>query len=552
MSNFRSAIQEIYRRHDDFIFIGLTGRTGSGCSTVASILTGSFDGFSDSIYEQLSGNQYRKYKILYKSLHKNWISFDLIQVRSIITLMLSQEKRKGLIEYFSKFFQPSNDKSELVISILAKIRRHATNSPPNSEKYIIFHTLDLPKYCEELRILLGPDIFVSLYQAIGKNLRSSGSTLSKSPSEGNFFVLAKKIEEIAININKINSDQKNRTAIVVDAIRSPLEAMYFQDRYATFYLMAVSCSEEDRSTRLLKIGYSNEGISSIDSQEGTGQDIDKIDYYSSQNIPACLQRADIYLHNPRFDSKSDQFDYLKRQIVKFTSLMHTPGIVTPSATERCMQIAHTAKLNSGCISRQVGAVVTGNDYSIKAVGWNDVPGGHVPCNLRSRLDLSSNIDEGSYSSYEKNNEKFRSQIANGNKLFTPIIELGRNPSYCFKSEYKTLTGKDNQVHTRALHAEENAFLQISKHGGMHIKGGFLFSTASPCELCAKKSVQLGIDKIFYIDPYPGISESHIIEGGKNPPKMRLFEGAIGKAFHNLYAPTVPYKDELSAIVGTVD
>ena len=166
MSNFRSAIQEIYRRHDDFIFIGLTGRTGSGCSTVASILSGSFENFSDSIYEQLSGNQYRKYKILYKSLSKNWIAFDLIQVRSVITLLLSLEKRKGLKKYLSEFFGSSKDESDSLISVLAKIRRHATNSPPSSEKFRIFHTIELPKYSEEIRILLGSDSFVSLYQAI--------------------------------------------------------------------------------------------------------------------------------------------------------------------------------------------------------------------------------------------------------------------------------------------------------------------------------------------------------------------------------------------------
>jgi len=33
-----------------------------------------------------------------------------------------------------------------------------------------------------------------------------------------------------------------------------------------------------------------------------------------------------------------------------------------------MQLAYTAKYNSGCISRQVGAAVTDESYSIKAIG----------------------------------------------------------------------------------------------------------------------------------------------------------------------------------------
>src|SRR5690606_23163391 len=104
-------------------------------------------------------------------------------------------------------------------------------------------------------------------------------------------------------------------------------------------------------------------------------------------------------------------------------------------------------------------------------------------------------------------------------------------AYCFKSEYNALKNDKNQVHTRSLHAEENAFLQVSKYGISSIEGGFLFTTASPCELCAKKAYQLGIKKIYYIDPYPGIAINHVLRGGLKNPELILFSGAIGGAFH---------------------
>ncbi|MCK7630130.1 hypothetical protein MZ018_00615 [Shewanella sp. JNE10-2] len=103
----------------------------------------------------------------------------------------------------------------------------------------------------------------------------------------------------------------------------------------------------------------------------------------------------------------------------------------------------------------------------------------------------------------------------------------------------------NQVHTRSLHAEENAFLQLAKYGSVGIEGGKLFTTASPCELCAKKAYQLGIKEIVYIDPYPGLAIQHIISIGTNPPKLIQFRGAVGKAYHQLYEPLMSYKDELS-------
>ena len=111
-----------------------------------------------------------------------------------------------------------------------------------------------------------------------------------------------------------------------------------------------------------------------------------------------------------------------------------------------------------------------------------------------------------------------------------------------------IDGEKNQVHTRSLHAEENAFLQISKHGGMKLRNGILFTTASPCELCSKKAYQLGISKIVFIDPYPGIATRHTLLVGRNSPELQLYRGAVGRAYHQLYQPIMPYKDELETLL----
>jgi dCMP deaminase len=86
---------------------------------------------------------------------------------------------------------------------------------------------------------------------------------------------------------------------------------------------------------------------------------------------------------------------------------------------------------------------------------------------------------------------------------------------------------------------------LAKYGSTGIDGGFLFTTASPCELCAKKAYQLGIKKVFYIDIYPGISESHILASGLNKVDMIQFSGAIGHAYQSLYEPLFPMKDEIA-------
>lgn len=240
-----------------------------------------------------------------------------------------------------------------------------------------------------------------------------------------------------------------------------------------------------------------------------------------------------------------------------------------------MQIAFTAKLNSGCISRQVGAVITDNEFSVKSVGWNDVPKGSIPCSVRNVKELQDPTTAFGYTQFELGKGLKETEQINGNgdsshvndeldkesigflkyvqatysEEIIPEQSLGgRNCPYCFKQAYNAFSGDKNQVHTRSLHAEENAMMQISKNGGEGLKDGFLFTTASPCELCAKKAYQLGIKNIYFIDPYPGISRNHILKSNPDTdPKMISFSGAVGRDYHKLYESFMSQKDELALL-----
>lgn len=549
MENYlSSAISKIYGEDDDFILLGLTGRTGSGCSTVARILTSTKENIKHSLFkgDSPANNSERKEKIIVKYFDKSWQPFVLIQVRSVITLMLAEENKDKVKKFLSsKEYSLTPDVIKNVLNIVSSIKNELAIS---QEKEIprLFYSEKLPALCDDIKNILGESSFVKLYQNIGKNIRQSGKPLDQSQKKGLFFTLAERINTIIKELREQKS-KGEKTFIVIDALRSPLEAIYFQERYASFYLIAISCEDDQRKQRLRNLGYTDTAIKNIDAQEYIDTDIEEESSYVTQDIQACLQRSDLYVSNPNAANEVSEFKVLTNQLLTFISLMKRPGLVTPTALERCMQMAYTAKLNSGCISRQVGAIITDSNFSIQAVGWNDAPYGQVPCNLRSRFDLIEGKDQSSYSEYEKTESKFLQHLEKENPRFIKINDTGRNVSYCFKSEYNSMTKKENQVHTRSLHAEENAFLQISKYGGRGIKDGNLFTTASPCELCAKKAYQLGIKNIFYIDPYPGIAMRHILMGGVHNPKMVLFFGAIGRAFHRLYTPIVPYKDELNAL-----
>lgn len=544
---FQDTISKIYGDDDDFVVIGLTGRTGSGCSTVANILSSKKHEIRHSLFSghNPKDNVQRKQKVIFNCFKHNWEPFITIQASTVLLMMLSEVSIEDSGVFIGRSGDLKADTAKKTTDILKSIRDQKFDLDDISSLRR-FYTEFLPEKNSELKTVMGGAAYVKLFQLIGNNLRNSGDVTSGEVVSGKLFSLAERINIIIKEIRKARVDG-DKTFIVIDAIRNPFEAIYFQDRYSSFYLMAVSCNDDERKRRLRGLGYTDAEIDVVDKEEYGKLDATNQKAYVKQDIKACLQRADLHVSNPDSGNMVSHFNSLADQLLTFVALMIRPGLVTPTPLERCMQIAYTAKLNSGCISRQVGAVVTDVNFSVQSVGWNDTPFGQVPCSLRNRFDLTNGHDQDAYSEYEKLDVKFISAALAGNEKFLKVASAGRNISYCFKDEYNQLTGKDNQVHTRSLHAEENAFLQIAKYGGRGVEDGKLFTTASPCELCSKKAYQLGIKEIYYIDPYPGIAMSHILMGGSKNPKLVIFSGAIGRAFHNLYSPKLSFKDELNAL-----
>lgn len=96
---------------------------------------------------------------------------------------------------------------------------------------------------------------------------------------------------------------------------------------------------------------------------------------------------------------------------------------------------------------------------------------------------------------------------------------------------------------RALHAEENALLQVAARGGMGVRGGEIYTTTFPCELCAKKIYQSGIRRIYYTEPYPNsISEDVFLNDGIRNIETRQFEGVKSLSYFKLYKSNYDKKE----------
>ncbi|MBD9436444.1 deoxycytidylate deaminase [Pseudoxanthomonas sp. PXM03] len=552
-------INEAYFERTDFLIVALTGRTGSGCTTTANNLCKNLAEIPFSEDDSTEPEK-RKLGIARLLLQRQWIPFKKITVSTVILSFLLDNDKKP-IEDFILTCVGDPTLSKAVSDTLIDLKK--VESYKHFKKCIVdgdrksessawsFFFTHLEPCAGEVRKLLDTK-YAPAFQLMGDNIRLSGSAISSEINPTKVFSLMRRVKRLAkAAFTHDRANGKKSTRVVIDAVRNPLELVYLRDQFATFFSIAISTNDLHRRSRLERLGLSKEAIAALDSKEyAGGKSLKSYASYVSQNIQECIQKSDIFFANPGEPrQRSKCIRELNAQIVRYVALMLRPGLITPTRDERCMQLAFTAKLNSGCISRQVGAAIADENYSIKAVGWNDVPAGQVPCLLRDANELIKGGDSLAFSDFEQTDEDFRAKVeSNYARRNMALSPLGLPCPICFKDTYNSLKNENNQVHTRSLHAEENAFLQLAKHGNSGISGGYLYTTASPCELCSKKAFQLGVKKVVYVDPYPGISQVHVLRSGnkENQPELALFRGAIGHAYHRLYDPLMPVKDEYNA------
>ena len=557
-----AGIEKAYSERNDLLVVALTGRTGSGCTTTADFLCKDFHDihFSPDSSEPI---EKRKLEIATDFAKVNWVPFQKITVSTVIFGFLMGEEWHD-IESFLKIKKSKPSQIESIKSLHTKLASQEgfhyffklmkEGKKDHREKAWLFYRDELTTHIASMKNSCG-DLYPSIFQSLGDNVRRSGRAVSDKIDPDQIFALIRSVKRlIKAAFYASQNEGIKSTRIVIDAIRNPLELVYLRDQFAAFYSIAITTNDKDRRQRLSDIGFNKRTIDAIDEKEYSGKALKNYDNFVSQNIENCIQKSDVFFINSGEISQfTETSKKLNEQIVRYVSLMLRPGLITPTKDERCMQIAFVAKLNSGCISRQVGAALVDKNYSVKAVGWNDVPKGQISCLLRDVGKLLGSGDIDAFSDYEKNDKKIRAELG---KKFAKRENIktssGLHCPFCFKDSYNAINNnQNNQVHTRSLHAEENAFLQLAKYGNSTIEGGILYTTASPCELCSKKAFQLGIKQVVYVDPYPGISSIHVLASGdvKNRPELKLFSGAVGNAYHRLYEPILSIKDEYMARLG---
>ena len=127
--------------------------------------------------------------------------------------------------------------------------------------------------------------------------------------------------------------------------------------------------------------------------------------------------------------------------------------VRPTWDEYFMEITRLVSTRSTCIRRQVGAVFV-KDKNILATGYNGAPSRVAHCD-----------------------------------------DVG-----CLREQMGIPSGERHEI-CRGLHAEQNGIIQAARHG-INLSGSTVYTTDSPCIICAKMLINVGAKRIVCGQGYP--------------------------------------------------
>ena len=241
--HIESALENVFRERSDFLIIGLTGRTGSGCTTTADILSSSEPFLVQ--FPRPTDLTDRDYTICNKYLSKNWSRFVLIRVRDVITSYFCDYPFSELRAFCSDTLSISLQEIETALSDvepefdrLFTLRKEIAALPDTTrvdrlikaERSNQFYS-DVQRISNTLKGKLdglASQSFIKIYQIVGNNLRLSGHPYENRYSATKFHTVAKRVNQRIKSIRMTQSANGQPTRIVIDAFRNPFEINYFR------------------------------------------------------------------------------------------------------------------------------------------------------------------------------------------------------------------------------------------------------------------------------------------------------------------------------------
>jgi deoxycytidylate deaminase len=298
-----------------------------------------------------------------------------------------------------------------------------------------------------------------------------------------------------------------KRAYLIDSIRHPAETSLFRRAYGNaFALVGVVCRENVRRDRILGKYLNNQQRQDTNHVEEVdkfiSRDADDSEASHGQHVTAAFHEADFFIDNTENDEK-DERGVREDALGRLVGIVSHSRLIRPTIEETAMHHAHSARVRSACLSRQVGAALVDADGTVVATGTNEVPraGGGV-----YGEHFNSSHSAGDHRCAFRPGEKICSSNVEQNKIIEELINaLPQLQGAANQLELKAIIRKTRLggliEFSRAVHAEMDALLSAGREGVSTI-GTRLFVTTFPCHYCARHIVSAGVYEVQFIEPYP--------------------------------------------------
>jgi deoxycytidylate deaminase len=192
----------------------------------------------------------------------------------------------------------------------------------------------------------------------------------------------------------------------------------------------------------------------------------------------------------------------KRHLQRFLELVFGAPSIPPTQQEHAMFMAFAAALRSGSLARQVGAVITTPSGDILANGANDASqhgGGQYWPGVHDQRDSARGVDYNDVLKRRmvvevmrrvKEQYEAQSELGSDDDLYDQGRALFAETGLLDLTEF-----------SREVHAEMAALMACARSGAM-ASGAHLYATTFPCHNCAKHIVAAGIERVYFVEPYP--------------------------------------------------
>lgn len=380
----------------------------------------------------------------------------------------------------------------------------------------------------------------SLSEPIKDDLRKKEGLLPDSPiNEKTVKHWRKKLQDIGnagrqIRLSywaerALQNVRQDAEQIVLDGIRNIGEIQYLRRTFTRCFIVA---AEAPFSVRWERVKDEYGGIQQRFIEDDYRDCGEGLRY--GQQVSKAVQDADyVVVNNEELGTKETRLSllYSKKlhgavQLMRHYDSDPLPPDVrsTPTDPEIHMATAYAQSRASHCKKRYVGAVIVSPENLTLSIGYNENPMGMHACVTRYG-DCFKDL------CMEKKLERMEGVYCpRCGKLMASLASPWRCDNNDCRANLKALFFPSRNIELcTAIHAEERAIRSLE---GRTVKGATMFVTTFPCLQCSRHIIDVGIERVVYVEPYP-IKEAEALlreTGVKTYP----FEGFKARAFNLVY------------------